>query len=69
MKVFFYALMAMSLVSIPLNAEEVEEVVVTASFIDQNVSDIHGDQQQARYQRPDKEVTHRHCFWIEDTHR
>tara|TARA_B110000003_G_scaffold40622_1_gene37623 strand:- start:106 stop:825 length:720 start_codon:yes stop_codon:yes gene_type:complete len=40
MKVFFYALMAMSLVSIPLNAEEVEEVVVTASFIDQNISEI-----------------------------
>ena len=40
MKVIFYALMAMSLVSIQINAEEVEEVVVTASFIDQNISEI-----------------------------
>ena len=40
MKVIFYALMAMSLVSIKINAEEVEEVVVTASFIDQNISEI-----------------------------
>ena len=40
MKVFFYVLMAMSLVSIQINAEEVEEVVVTASFIDQNISEI-----------------------------
>jgi len=40
MKVIFYALMAMSLVSIQIKAEEVEEVVVTASFIDQNISEI-----------------------------
>ena len=38
MKVFFYALMAMSLVSIPLNAEEVEEVVEVLAPIPSKVS-------------------------------
>ena len=40
MKVFFYGLMAISLISINVNAEEVEEVVVTASYIDRNISEI-----------------------------
>ena len=40
MKVFFYGLMAISLISINVNAEEVEEVVVTASYVDQNISEI-----------------------------
>jgi len=40
MKVFFYGLMAISLISVNVIAEEVEEVVVTASYVDQNISEI-----------------------------